>query len=321
MTTKQKWLLERLLIPAGIIPPLVKVTDLVYSEKLRHKIGNIGFEYFYILEQSPDELNQSAIGGKIFAVHAPWQGFPPIEHLPAPLRQIMSRLVLGNKKFPNDHLLKLKKSLAFAKKIGAKVVTTHIIFFNHRRLPEELAQIAGLEEKFQISIAIEHEANYLPLYQKWGYSYKKINGDLEWMTNPLKLRDAVRKLYPRKSFHFCLDTGALQNFNLPIVPTARAMYQDIVHYHLADNPVGGDDLALEIKNPAITSLVNFLYEKKYAGYITVEVSATNGRTQEELLAKIYAASSLVGLPIFKKESIKNAQTHIQNSCQFLLRNI
>lgn len=322
MTVKQKWLLERLLIPTGIIPPFVTYDDLKYNEQSRKKIGNIGYEYFYILEQDSEKIKKSVIGGKTFALHVPWHGFPFIERLPQPLRGILNYIVLGEKRFPNDHIIKIRKSLEFAAQIGAKVITTHIIFFDHQHIPEELAQIAELEEKFQIKVAVEHEGNYLDLYQqKWGFSFKKVDGSYEWMTNPIKLIDTLKKFYPRKNFGLCLDTAALRNFNLPIIETVTPIYKNIIHYHLADNPVGGDDFALEINNPEIASLVSFLYEKKYSGLITAEIGATNNDFKEELIGKIYGATSLIGFPVFKGTCIKNAQRHIQNSCNYLLKNI
>lgn len=320
LSPKQKWLLDRLLIPAGIIPPLVTIDDLNFNEDLRRSIGNQGFEYFYILDQDHAKLNQSAIGSKIHALHAPWHGFPPVEKFPGPIKKILTEILLGNRQHSKNLSDSIEKSLQFALKIGAKIVTTHIVYFDHQNIDKELSKLAALEEKYGLPIAIEHEGNYLHDYLKRGYQFKKIDGDLDWMINPAKLLRTLHQFYPKKLFKLCLDTASLRNFDLPILETVKPIFDQIIHYHLADNPIGGPDLALEIKTPEIAQLVDFLYEKKYQGLITAEIGGTDGSLIEESLARIYAASAILGFPIFKKTVTTTAQHHIANSCHFLLNN-
>lgn len=318
MNQKHSWLLNRLLIPAGILPPAIKFADLAANEQTRQKIGNTGFEYFLILDQDPDFLNNSAVGKKIHAIHFPWPEFPMIAALPEPLKTIANQLTLGKDAFPRNHIVSYPRIFSIAKSVGAKVLICHISFLDHHHLAKEFALLARLEKDFQIPVAIEHEALYAYQQAKTTY-FLQAEGNYHWMVDPVLLDKTLSQMFPGKKFRYCLDSASLINSGLPVVATARKIYSKTIHYHLANNPVGGHDIALEINNQENVDLVNFLYQRNYSRFFTAEVSGTVGK-KEEILARLYATSAVLNLKVFKKEVYQNAQRHIENSCRYLLDN-
>lgn len=316
--TIKSWLLQKLLIPAGILPPAVKYEDLQFNENLRQKIENVGFEYFYMLEQDPIKIINSPIGKKIFALHAPWPEFSHNSLGNPLLRKVANFIVFKGKKIPRDFSLMAQKSFEFAKKVGAKVVTVHIYFFNHNQLAKELAILADLEEKFKIKAAIEHDGPYIPNLAQKNY-FLKVDNSYLWMIHPSKMIKVLDEIYPQKKFGICLDTASLIGQELPIIPNVKKIFNRINHVHLASSIVG-KDVAGEIDRREIVDVVQILYQGKYSGYITAEVNGALGE-EEERIARIYGGSSVLGFPLFKDLAVKNAQRHIFNSCQYLFNNL
>lgn len=319
MSPKQSWLLERLLIPAGILPPALNYADLKYNEESRLRIGNFGFEYFYILDQKPDKINSSAISGKIGAVHAPW---PEFEHhtLSNPvLHKLANYVLLGGKRTNVDFNLMAQKSFDFSGKIGAKVVTFHIEFLDHTHLAENLAFLDRMEKETGIVCAMEYDGAYIPEYVRRGRKYLQIEGSYDWMMNPVKMIKVLDQLYPAKNFGICIDTTALIGCNLPIIDTVQKVLNRIVHTHLAGSSAG-QDLASEIDRRDIVEVADMLYQNSYRGFITAEINATLG-LNEQRLALIHGGLSLARINFLKKKVVSNAQKHIEKSCQYLLENI
>lgn len=320
VTQKQSWLAKRLLIPAGILPPAVKYHDLSTNEELRQRIENIGFEYFYMLEQDSSKVNSSSIGGKIFAMHAPWPHFGH-QSLKNPLfKKIADAAIFGirnERQITRDFIPMAEQSFKFAKEIGAKVVTFHIYFFNHKHLGEELDTLAKMWKEYQITPAIEHDGPYIPEFAQSHY-YQKFNDSYDWMVDPNLMIKAIDKIYPAKKFGICLDTASIIGKELPMIKTVTPVLDRIVHVHLAGSEKG-KDLASEIDRPDIVNVVSLLHKHDYKGYITAEINGTIGEN-EERIARLYGASSLLGLSLFKNKAIANAQRHIQRSCQYLLEN-
>jgi sugar phosphate isomerase/epimerase len=173
-----------------------------------------------------------------------------------------------------------------------------------------------MEEKFQILTVIEHEGNYIDSWLKSAQNFRRFNGKLDWLTRPAEMIRALDSFYPRKKFGLCLDTSSLYGYSLPIMETAQKVWGRVAHLHLAGS-VPGQDLAAEINQPEIAELVKFFSRHKYSGFITAEVNGTVGKL-EALIAQIYGASSIVGLPVLKSRGVANAQRHIRRSCQYLL---
>lgn len=323
MTKKQQWLLDRLLIPAGILPPILTPADFPVNESLRQKIGNCGFEYFYTVKQNPDLVNSSVIGGKILAMHAPWPKFTPARGVPTALarKTIENRVFAGNRHSQNFPEL-IQSSFDFAQKIGAKVITTHITHLDHNNLTRDLLLLSDLEKKYKIKACIEPEGDYMYIQPDCDpSSLRKINGNLDWVVQPQKLVAALKMLCPQRDFKLTLDSASLINSGLPVVDSVRNFFESIGHVHLANNPVGGWDVATEINNPENVDFVNFLYDHNYQGLVTAEIGPTNGNAMEELIGKVYGLSSLFGFKFLKNVAVANAQSHIQRSCQYLLENI
>lgn len=320
VTSKQQWLLSRLLIPAGILPPAVTYDDLKYNEALRQKIGNVGFEYFYILEQDTSKINSSPLGGKVFALHAPWPyfGHRSLAGNPALLKIAEKVIFSHGKKIPREFKEMAQKSFDFASKIGARVVTFHIYFFNHEEIGEELAFLADLEKNYPgIWAAIEHEdAEHVYDYLKQGSKFLQFDGGYRWMMQPETLIKKLDQFFPKKKFGLCLDTAALISLDAPLLATTKKVLERINHVHLAGSIVG-QDLASEIDRADIVGVVELLYKNGYKNFITAEINGAIG-AKEELLAKTYAAGSVVNTPLFKSQVVANAQRHIYNSCRYLL---
>lgn len=317
MNAKQKWLLERLLLPVGFIPNTINLQDFHYYEATRQKIKNIGFEYFYMMGQDMDAVNETVLHGKIHALHAPWNSFPPIDNLPKPLWSIADFLILRNRHFPEDLIERTKMALEFAHKTGAKVVISHISFFDHYQIKQQLQSFAALEEKFKISIAIEHDAPYIYEQIKKGHYYLPIDGNYDWMIDPAKMSKTLRNILPQKQFGLCFDSASLIMSSLPLVETIKPIIDHVIHLHLASNKVGVKDEAREIDTPEIIDLVNFVFRSNYSKYITAEVNGAIGE-KENLLAKIHTALAICKCDILRQTVLLNAQKHLSNSCNYLL---
>ena len=139
MNTKQKWLLERLLIPAGILPPAIKYDDLRFNEQNRQQIGNVGFEYMLLLNQNPNLVSSSAIGKKIFAVHAPFSEFgASLAGKNKYTKKLATKLLYGNNKITDNFYKMSALTFQFAKNVGAKNITFHIGQLDHSNLKKSL---------------------------------------------------------------------------------------------------------------------------------------------------------------------------------------
>lgn len=318
-TTIQNWLLKRLLLPAGILPPGIKFSDLKYAKQIQEEIGNLGFEYFYTIDQDASLVNSSPIGGQIYAMHAPWPIFGPFQRMAEPWRSLGYKLFFGDTRLPREFTQMSQKSFEFAKKIGAKVVTIHTVFFDHKNLESNLAHLASLEEKFQIKAAIEHEGNYM--YEGTYYdvsTFKKFDNSYDWIIDPVKMVSILDKIYPRHKFQICFDTAALINSKISIIKTVEKLFDRIGHVHLASNPENiNDDLAWEIDRPDIAEVAKILYQKKYQGFITAEVAAYVGE-HEARIANLYGILSVLRIPAFKKEVVGFTRNHQVNSVKYLL---
>lgn len=323
MTQKQNWLLERLLIPAGILPPAVTYSDLHLGKSLRSRIGNLGFEYFLTMDQDYSKINASPIGKKIYALHAPWPSFTPVDSISfSHLRKFVENRIFGVNRISRDFPQMIEKSFEFASKIGASIVTTHITHFDHQKLKEQLTLLSDLQEKYKIKAGIEPEGYYMyKLPQIDTTKFLKIDGNVDWVINPVKLVRAIDKILPKNRLNLTVDSASLINSGLPVINTVKQIFDRVTHLHLANNPVFGPDVTGEINNQENIDFVNFLFEKKYKYYITAEVGPTNGNKKEELLSKIYGASAILGYPILKDTVTKSSQAHIERSCKYLLNNI
>lgn len=322
MTDKQKWLKDRLLIPAGILPPAINYEDLQINENLRKSLGAAGFEYDLLMDQDGVKVRNSPIGKHIPAVHAP---FPAFGHSSfgknIMLIQLVTNLVYGKNRIPNVFTIICEKTFAMAKTVGAKIVVFHLYHFDHQRIPENLATLAEMEAKTGIRPVIEHEGNYIDNWMEKVVNFKMVDGNRDWLFKPDKMISALDHFYPRKKFQICLDTSSLYGYELPIIGTAEKVWRRVGHLHLAGSLLG-IDLASEIDQPELVDLVRFFYDKKYDGLILAEINGTVGK-KEEIIAQIYGAAAIARLPIgpLKKQAAKNAERHIGNSCRYLLDNI
>lgn len=322
MTDRQKWLTNRLLIPAGILPPAINYGDLRINEDLRKSLGVAGFEYDLLMDQDGEKVKNSAIGKHIPAVHAP---FPAFGHSSLGKNiqfiQLVTNLVYGKNRIPNEFIVICEKTFALAKSVGAKIVVFHIYHFDHQHIPENLALLAEMEEETGIKPVIEHEGNYVDNWMQKLFTFKKVDGNFDWLIKPEKMITALDRFYPRKKFQICLDTSSLYGYELPILETAEKVWRRVGHLHLAGS-VPGIDLASEIDQPEIVDLVRFFYDKKYDGYILAEINGTVGK-KEEIVAQLYGAAAMARIPIgfLKDEAAKTAKKHIGNSCRYLIENI
>lgn len=315
--SKQQWLLEHLLIPAGILPPALTYRDLSYNENLRKEIGNVGFEYFFILDQNPDKINISSIGGKIKTIHSPW---PEFEHhsVSNPLLHFLANLFIFHGKKTNANFEEMAKhSFNFAQKISAKLATFHIEFLNHEKIPENLGILHQLEKETGIVPAIEHDGAYMDELVRRGRKYHYVDGSLSWMQNPVELIKQLDNFYPEKKFDICLDSAAMVGCSLPIVETTKKVLGRIAHVHLAGSKVGVD-LASEIDSPEIAKIPGLLFDNGYQGYITAEVNGTVG-SEEQRVALWHGMLSVMGINFLKDRVAHTAQRHIRNSCEYLLK--
>lgn len=322
MTPKQKWLAQRLILPAGILPPAVTYADLKTNAQSVQKTGVAGIEYDLLMDQDVQKIKTSAIGNKILAVHAP---FPFFGHASfknnMALINLATIILYGKNWIKNENFREtVDKTCAFAKNLGAKITVFHTYHLDHHDLGGSLAYLAEAEKKFGVTVTMEHEAAYAYDWEThpWKY-FKKIDGSIDWTTNPLKMLAVLDKERPQKKFALCLDTCSLISLKMPLLSTLKKVYPRLGHLHMA-NSLPGFDLATEINSPEDTEIVRWLYDQKYSGLITAEINMTEGK-KEELIGQIYGASSILRFPVFKQQAVKNAQAHLENSCRYLLNNI
>lgn len=320
MTAKQKWLKEHLIIPAGILPPAIKYNDLFVYEQTRKRVGNVGFEYMLLMDQDPQKINSSPIGGKIYAVHAP---LPSFSHAllgnHRNLIEFVTNLIYGKNRIPYDSKTVADKTFLFAKAVGAKIVVFHTYHLKSK-IKESLAYLAQWEDKTKIIPVIEHEATYVDFCTKNKlFEIYSHDGSFAWATDPIKMIAVLDKVFPQKKFGICIDTSSLYSFSMPILSTVKQCFDRITHVHVTGS-VPGKDLASEIDQPELANMICWLYEHNYSGLINAEINGT-GNKLEEIIAQIYGASSILKLPILKSFAVKNAQRHIENSCKFLLENV
>lgn len=317
-TRKRQWLLDRLLVPAGILPPAVSYEDLQHNEEMRQRIGNVGFEYFYLIKQDANKVKLSSVGKKIFAMHAPWPTFGH-NSLENPILNKLANLVIFQNerlRLPIEFETMATNSFEFAKQIGARIIVFHIYFLNHHKIKENLAYLASLEQKYNITATIEPEGPAFYSYVLPQGDFYEYEGNHDWMSVPEKLIKVLDQFSPKHKFNLCLDTASLLGRELPILPTVKSVINRISHVHLSSSPVGRD-VAGEIDRPEIAEVANLLYNNKYQGYITAEVNGAIGH-EEEMLARMHGAMSLVRLNLLKKKTVMNAQRHIENSCRYLI---
>lgn len=320
MTAKQKWLLERLLIPAGILPPGIKYDDLKYNEQNRQQIGNLGFEYMLLLNQDSSQVNSSKIGGKIFALHAPFSEFgASLAGKFEVTKKIATKLLYGNNKITDVFYKMSEITFKFAKDVGAKNITFHIGQLDHQDLPRSFAFLEKLTKESHIRGTIEYEGPYIFTQIKNGLKLQTFEGSHDWLIKPETMLKAIDKIVPGNKLKITFDTASLIACQFPIKETFNNVEPRIAHVHLAGSAIG-KDTAAEIKVPEIAAVIDELYKTKYNGYITAEIAGTQDLT-ENLMATTFGLSAFLGLDLCKQTCVQNAQTHIQNSCNYLLKNI
>lgn len=320
MTAKQKWLLKRLLIPAGILPPGIKYDDLKLNAQNREQIGNIGFEYMLLLNQDSTQVNSSKIGGKIFALHAPFSEFgASLAGKFEVTKKIATKLLYGDNKITDDFYKMSEITFKFAKDVGAKNITFHIGQLDHSNLKKSLSQLVNLIKENHVQATIEYENPAIFEQIKFGKNLLTFEGSHDWLVEPAKMIKAIDSFLPKNNLKMTFDTASLIACQFPIAKTLTAVRNRIGHVHLAGSAIGRDTAAV-IDHPEISAVVDELYKTKYNGYITAEIAGTQGLA-ENLMATVFGLSAFINLNLFKKTCVQNAQSHIQNSCNYLLKNI
>ncbi len=316
MSKKQTWFLDRTLLPVGFLPPTINLEDFKIYENTRNELGIKGFEYFYILGQNFNDINSTVLADKIYVLHSPWQTFIPTASLPKVIKGPANFFLLKKRELSNDLIKRTEESLIFAKKIGARVIISHITFFDHHNLQKQLEQFAKLESHYKIPIAIEHDAPYIYKSLKKGVFYQKYQGSYDWLINPKIMSQALSALLPRKKFGICFDTASLMCADLDILESIKPIYDQIIHVHLATNKIGFIDDAMEVNDPKIVDFINFLYEKDYSHKITLEVHGAIGK-KEHILAYLHTALAVGKINLLRNKVLSTAQVHLKNSCDYV----
>lgn len=320
MNNKQHWLLDRLLIPAGILPPGIKYDDLKFNAQNREQIGNIGFEYMLLLNQESVKVNSSAVGGKIFALHAPFSEFgASLAGKFEVTKKIATKLLYGDNKITDDFYKMTELTFKFAKDVGAKNITFHIGQLDHSNLKKSLSNLASQIKNYHVQATIEYENPAIFEQIKFGKKLQTFEGSHDWLVEPEKMIQAIDSFLPKNNLKITFDTASLIACQFPITKTLTAVQERIGHVHLAGSAVG-HDTAAEIDRPEIAAVVDELYKEKYNGFITAEIAGTQGLT-ENILATIFGASAFLNLNPFKQTCVQNAQGHITSSSKYLLNHL
>ncbi len=131
-------MINRFLLPAGYLPFIAPLSIFKYYEELRRKTGAVGFEYFYMVDQNPDIINSSPIGGKIFGIHGPWT------QAGSYYKFIFHPKVAFNLEKSAE------KTLRFAKTVGAKYVVFHSIDIKNNFIQKLIALAKTLKLKIYL---------------------------------------------------------------------------------------------------------------------------------------------------------------------------
>lgn len=146
---------KKFLLPAGYLPFLAPLSVFKYYEELRKETGARGFEYFYMVDQDPDLVNSSPIGGKIFGVHGPWT------QAGSYYKFIFRPKVAFNLEASAE------KTLRFAKTVGAKYVVFHSIDLDGSFIFTK--NLVRLAKSLNLKIYLEADLKK-PELPKWYYN-------------------------------------------------------------------------------------------------------------------------------------------------------
>lgn len=282
MTIKYPY--SKFLLPAGFLPILAPIVIFQYYEELRtgkfSKTNSIacGFEYFYMVDQDPELVNQSPIGGKIVGVHGPWtqmgKTFTPEDF-------VISNLTSKTRVSTN---LKesAEKTLNFAKAVGAKYTVFHTVDLDPLQPEKFVKFLVSLGKSLKIKIYLE-------------YDLKKGNLD-PWYYNPLALYQKFKQpiVYDMATVDWNGENSLKEWQKLP--------KNAVAHIHLNEYQKWfGKDQGI-MKSYFSQQLLTEIKNSGYNGYFTFEVGPIQNKT-DKIIAGFYLLSCLMGITtVFPKIS-------------------
>lgn len=292
---------NKFLLPAGYLPPLAPISIFQYYEDLRSgKYSHTapiasGFEYNFMVKQDPEMVNRSPIGGKIVGVHGPWT---QMSRSPKLEWWILSRLVF-QPEVDKNLFSSAKKTVDFAKAIGAKYIVLHSIDLDPQH-PEEFANdVFAYAKKEKIMVFLECDM--------------KFNNTPPWIYNHLTLYEKFR--HP-----IVFDSATVEINGENLLDEWEKVKNYVGHIHLNEfQPKLRMDQGI-MRSAHYAELLRRIHNAKYNGYFDFEIGPVQNQF-DKLITAGYLGFSLMGLnkffPMAPKLYSRIAQKNLYESILFV----
>ena len=291
MTTKLPWPNHRFLLPAGLLPPTVTLADFKYYEDLRSGRFShsspiaVGFEYYYIIDQDPQDVNRSPIGGKIKGVHSPWT---QMKNSPGLMPKIYTHLLF---KPPLTGTLweQAQKTVSFAEKVGAEYVVFHTPDVDLENPGRFVSKLLKLTKANRPKLFLEND------FEKSAAFLTKKPAE-RWTFDPLALYQKFRLPIVYDPATVEINGQSIDKTWQELMKVSRSnINRTIAHIHLNEFvPALNRDHGI-MQSPRYADLLHQIAKTNYSGYFTFEVDYIQNLA-DFAETGLFVAASFLGLP-------------------------
>lgn len=300
------------MLPAGLLPPVVPLSVFHTFEDLRtgkYKGGEkiaAGYEYYFMIDQDPQEINSSPIGGKIIGLHAPFKKIKP----PLSLKwRVLDKYVFKPEVTANP-MEKILKTLRFAEAVGAEYVVFHGSDLMEFDRSDDFSRLVKTSLKEKIKIYVEHEpTDYLRNFLKPPIP--------SWLSQPVEL-------YEKFGLKIVFDPAHLEKEEEistaweKLTAYGKGDVNKIVgHIHLNERlPKIGSDQGV-LKSKEMADLLTKIKNSNYRGYFNFEIQPVQD-IADTFVAGLYLCYALWGggRLLISKLYAKKAQEYLYESVKF-----
>lgn len=279
---------NRFILPAGLMPPIVRLSDFyLYDDlisgrfsKSDHPIAS-GFEYYLVISQDPEKINQSQIGGRIKGVHGPWTRMNQYKGIhPKLMHKIMFRPPVAQTAHEG-----IVNTIKFAHEVKASYVVFHTSELDFSNPESEVKEISKMCREKGLKLFLENEG--LPglsgIFKDHSYP--------SWYAEPLPLfqKFGVPIVFDPATVE--INGGSINSEWDNLVRFAKDDINQVVgHVHLNEYlPLLGSDHGT-MKSAHYKELLRQINQSNYTGLFTFEVTGVQNE-MDKMLSLIFAVAA------------------------------
>lgn len=278
---------ERFILPAGLMPPIVRLSDFyLYDDLITGRFSKTsaiagGFEYYFVISQDPEKINTSPIGGKIRGVHGPWTRMNQYKGLyPKLMHRILFKPPVST--LAHDGII---NTIKFAHSVKASYVVFHTSELDLDNPESEVKEISKMCLDLNLKLFLENEgkAGLEGIFKGKPYP--------NWHSEPLPLfkKFGVPVVFDPATVE--INSGSINSGWNNLVHFAGGKINEIVgHVHLNEYlPILGSDHGT-MKSPHYKELLRQISQSGYNGLFTFEVTGVQSEI-DKILSLIFAAAA------------------------------